>query len=181
MALKSTIFKADLQIADMDRGYYRDHSLTIARHPSEHDARMMVRVLAFALHAHDALSFADGLAAIDQPDLWQRDLTGSVQLWIDVGQPDEKLLRKACSRAEQVVVYAFGRAVDAWWDRSRPALARLTNLSVRVVPQPATDALAALVQRTMRLQCTVQDGQVWLGSQAASVPVELGTLQQARF
>jgi uncharacterized protein YaeQ len=95
MALKSTIFKIDLQVADMDRGYYADHALTIARHPSENDERMMARVLAFALHADDALAFGRGLSTDDEPDLWRRDLTGTVELWIDVGQPDEKLLRKA--------------------------------------------------------------------------------------
>lgn len=176
MALKSTIFKADLQIADMDRGHYRDHALTIARHPSEHDARMMVRVLAFALHAHEALSFAQGLTASDEPDLWLRDATGAIELWIDVGQPEEKLVRRACSRAERVVVYAFGRAVEAWWARSSATLARLPNLAVRRVPPDAVDAMAALVQRTMRLQCTVQEGQVWMGDGAASVEVRLETL-----
>jgi hypothetical protein len=105
MALKSTIFKIDLQIADMDRGYYADHALTIARHPSETDERMMARVLAFALFAAEDLSFGNGLSTNDEPDLWRRDLTGEVLLWVDVGQPDEKLIRKACHRARQVVVW----------------------------------------------------------------------------
>jgi len=102
MALNATIFKAVLQIADMDRNYYRDHALTIARHPSETDERMMVRLLAFVLHAHEALSFGKGLSADGEPDLWQKDLTGAIELWIDVGQPDEKSIRKACGRAKQV-------------------------------------------------------------------------------
>ena len=119
VALKSTIFKVALQVADMERGYYADHALTIARHPSETDERMMLRVLAFALHAGPDLAFGKGLSTDDEPDLWQRDLTGAIGLWIDVGQPDEKLLRRACGRARQVVVYAYGRGVDLWWDRSR--------------------------------------------------------------
>src|SRR5512147_3279852 len=106
MALKSTIFKAELQISDMDRNYYGSHSLTIARHPSETDERMMVRLLAFALHANEGLAFGRGLSTDDEPDLWQRDLTGAIRLWIDVGLPDEKLLRRACGRADEVVVYA---------------------------------------------------------------------------
>ena len=95
MASNATIFKATLQIADMDRNYYADHALTIARHPSETDERMMVRLLAFVQHAHEALAFGRGLSADDEPDLWRRDLTGAVELWIEVGQPEEKRLRKA--------------------------------------------------------------------------------------
>ncbi len=99
MALKSTIFKAELQISDMGRNYYGDHSLTLARHPSETDERMMVRLLAFALHAHEALVFADSIGNDEEPSLWQKDLTGAVQVWIGVGQPDVKRIRKACGRA----------------------------------------------------------------------------------
>jgi len=99
MAIKSTIYKATLQVADMDRHYYADHALTIARHPSETDERMMMRCLAFALNAGEALAFGKGLSDADEPDLWQRDLTGAIQLWIEVGQPDEKRILRACGRA----------------------------------------------------------------------------------
>src|SRR6185295_12969669 len=116
MALKSTIFKAEISVADIDRGYYRDHALTIARHPSETDERMMLRLLAFALHADDALEFGRGISTDDEPDLWRRDLTGAIKAWIDVGLPDEREVRKACGRADQVHILAYGgRAVDLWW------------------------------------------------------------------
>ena len=121
MALKATVFKADLSVADIDRGYYRDHALTLARHPSETDERMMVRLLAFALHADDALAFGRGLSAEDEADLVRRDLTGAVELWIDVGLPDERDLRKACGRSPEVHVYAYGgRACALWWEKARP-------------------------------------------------------------
>src|SRR5664279_1025335 len=105
MALKATIFRAELAVADLDRNYYGTHSLTLARHPSETDERMMVRLLAFALHADDALAFGRGLAAEDEADLVQKDLTGAIRLWIDVGLPDERSLRRAAGRAARVVVY----------------------------------------------------------------------------
>src|SRR3982750_3888876 len=108
MALKSTILKAELCIADVDRGYYHDHTLTIARHPSETEERVMVRLLAFALHASDALTFGRGLSTEDEPDLWQHDLTGTIESWIDVGLPDERVVRKACGRARDVYVLAYG-------------------------------------------------------------------------
>ena len=101
MALTATVFKADLQIADMDRGYYADHHLTLARHPSETDERMMVRLLAFALHASEALQFTKGVCADDEPQLWERSLSDEPLLWIEVGLPDERRLRKACNRARQ--------------------------------------------------------------------------------
>jgi uncharacterized protein YaeQ len=117
MALKATIFKADVQIADMDRHYYQDHVLTIARHPSETDERMMVRVLAFILHAHEALVFGKGLSADDEPDIWQKDLTGAIKLWIEVGQPDEKRIMKACGRAEKVFIYSYSSNSSIWWNQ----------------------------------------------------------------
>ena len=173
MALKATIFKADLQIADMDRNYYGGHALTLARHPSETDERMMVRLLAFALYANDRLEFGRGLSADGDADLWQRDLTGAVELWIDVGQPDERDVRKACGRARQVVVLCYGgRAADVWWNQNRDKLERLGNLTVVSLPAAATQALAELASRTMNLQCTIQDGHIWLGGEGGSVQLE---------
>jgi len=163
MALKATVFKAELHIADLDRHYYRDHALTIAQHPSETDERMMVRLLAFVLNAHDDLAFGKGLSTDDEPALWQKDLTGAIELWIDVGQPDERDLRKACGRAARVIVYSYGgRTADLWWQQNQTKLQRLKNFTVINLPFAATQALAKLAQRTMQLQCTIQDGAVWL-------------------
>jgi len=179
MAIKATIFKADLQIADMERHYYHDHSLTLARHPSETDERMMVRLLAFALHAHEYLSFGQGMTTDDEPDLWLKDLTGAIKLWIDVGLPDEKLIRRACGRAERVIVYIYGgRTAEMWWKQNSEKFERLKNLSVINLPPESTRALAKLAQRTMQLQCTIQDGQMWLSDGNGSVQVERVTLKE---
>ena len=176
MALKSTIYKAALSVSDMDRGYYADHALTIARHPSETDERMLLRVLAFALHAGPGLEFGRGLSTDDEPDLWQRDLTGRIRLWIDVGLPDDKLVRRGCGRADEVVIYAYGRGADLWWERSRTALERARNLRVMSVPAAASQALAQLAQRSMQLQCTIQEGHVWLSDQDGAVEVAMTTV-----
>lgn len=172
MALKATIFRAELQIADMERNYYQTHSLTLARHPSENDERMMVRLLAFALNARDTLVFGSSIGNDNEPDLWQKDLTGAIQLWIDVGLPDEKRIRRACGRAARVVVYSYGRGADLWWKQSEASLARSDNLEVIDLPQASTQALARLAKRTMQLNCTIQDGQVWLADEDESVQVE---------
>ena len=178
MALSATIFKAGLQIADIDRGYYHDHALTIARHPSETDERMMVRVLAFALHADESLAFGKGLSSDDEPDLWQKDLTGTIETWIDVGQPDEKRVRRACGRAAQVFVYNYGgHGADMWWDQVRSKLERTRNLTVMRIPTAASQALAKLARRNMQLHCTVQEGQIWMADEDNSVQVELATVK----
>jgi uncharacterized protein YaeQ len=172
MALKATIYKADLQIANMDRNYYGDHALTLARHPSETDERMMVRLLAFVLYAQEGLTFGKGLCVDDEPDLWRKDLTGIIKLWIDVGLPDEKWLRKACNRSEQVVLINYGaRTTDVWWEQNKSALTRMEKLTVLRITPEECDALRALAKRTMRLQCTVHDGQVLItdGDQTAHI------------
>lgn len=163
MALPSTIFKVTLQISDLDRQYYNEHQLTLARHPSETDERMMVRLLAFVLQADENLHFTKGLCVDDEPALWQKNLTGEIELWIDVGLPDERRIRKACSRAEQVCLYLYGgRAADLWWQRNTKKLQRFNNLKVLEVSESDCKSLQGLVQRSMQLQCTIQDGEVWL-------------------
>ncbi|KAF1041417.1 MAG: putative protein YaeQ [Herbaspirillum frisingense] len=177
MALKSTIFKAELQISDMDRHYYENHALTIARHPSETDERMMIRVLAFALNASEALAFGKGLSDVDEPDLWQKDLTGAVDLWIEVGQPDDRAILKACGRSSQVLVYSYSSVSNIWWNQTGSRVERAKNLKVVNIPAEASQALAALAQRSMQLQCTIQDGQVWLGANENMVPIEPETIK----
>ncbi len=179
MALKASIFKADLQIADIDRHYYHEHALTIARHPSETDERMMVRLLAFACHADAGLVFGKGLSDVEEPDLWRKDLTGAIDLWIEVGQPDEKRMRKACSRAAQVVIYSYGSNGALWWSQVAAKVRHVKNLTVLALPAPTAQSLARLAQRTMQLQCTIDDGEIWMRMDQAAVPVPLTALQRA--
>jgi uncharacterized protein YaeQ len=173
MAVNATVHKANLNVADMDRHYYADHALTIARHSSETDERMMVRLLAFALHAHERLEFGRGIGVAGEPDLWQRDLTGRVELWIEVGQPDDARIRQACGRAERVVVYAYGgRVVEPWWAKAGPELARCKNLEVLSLAPATTRAIEGFASRSMELQMTVQDGDAWLASGEARIAIE---------
>ena len=180
MALNATIFKIDLTVTDMDRGYYASHALVLARHPSETDERMMARLLAFALNASEALAFGKGLSSEDEPDIWEKDLTNAIQLWIEVGLPDEKAVRKACGRAAQVRIYTYGRGSERWWQDVQSGLSRPDNLAVIELPQAATQAMAALAQRTLQLQCTVQDGTVWLTDGKNTVEVTPVLLNAAR-
>ncbi|MDO9074022.1 MAG: YaeQ family protein [Rubrivivax sp.] len=177
MAIKATVYKANLQIADMDRGLYATHQVTLAREPSETDERMMVRLLAFVLNVpaddHDgALAFARGAADAEEPDLWQRSLAGDLRQWIEVGQPDERRLVRAAGRAERVALYVYSSAAHIWWAGVQNKLARLNNLAVWQLPSAQSQALAALAARSMQLQVTVQDGQVWVGDAEHNIEVQ---------
>jgi len=181
MALKSTIFKANLAVADIDNGYYADHSLTLARHPSETDERMMLRLVALALNAHKlqsvcdgdgTLGFGAGLSNPDDPDVFLRDFTGRTRVWIEVGQPEDKPLTKACSKADEVLLYAFNHAAEIWWRGIETKLTRPQNLSVFRVPTAASQSLAALAQRSMQLQATIQEGALMLGDGKTSIDIE---------
>ena len=181
MAIKSTIFKASLQIADIDHGFYADHALTLARHPSETDERMMIRLAALALQAHKlqtvcngdgTLTFGAGLSDPDEPDAWLRDFTGRTRLWIEVGQPEDKPLLKACGKADEVVLYCFSQAADIWWRGIESKLSRPKNLSVFRVPAAASQALIPLAHRSMQLQATIQEGVLMLGDGSRNVDIE---------
>lgn len=183
MALKSTIFKLDLNIADLDRQYYADFPLTLARHPSETDERMMLRVLAFALNASESLEFGRGISTDDEPDLWHKDLTGSIETWIELGTPDPDRLRKACSRARGVVLYAYGdRAVPVWWQKHGEGLERFKHLEVWQIADADARALAAMARSGLALQCTLSGGEAWLTGAAESLtvrPLQLKACAQA--
>ncbi len=178
MALKSTIFKASVQIADMNRNYYAGQVLTLARHPSETDRRMMLRLLAYCVDADEALSFCKGISNDDEPDLWQHQLNGEISHWIELGLPNERRIRKACSLARQVTIYSYNkRSFDVWWSQISNKLERFNNLRIVNISDDELEALETLIDRSMQLQCTIQDGDIWIGNSERSVHVVLGVLK----
>ena len=179
MAAKATVYKAELSVSDMDRHYYATHQLTLALHPSETEERLMVRLLAFALNAGERLEFGRGISTEDEPDLWARDYTGAIDLWIEVGQPDEQRLRKACGRSKEVHVYCYsGRSAAVWWEKSAKDFERFSNLKVFEVPAETTAQLGKLAARNLQLQCLVQDGHAQLiAEDGSTVEVALARLK----
>ena len=173
MALKATIFKAEIQISDMDRNHYQSYPLTLARHPSETDERMLLRVIAFALNADERLSFCKGISTDEEPDLWQKSLSGEIERWIELGQPDEKRLRRACGRARQVIVYPYAeRSASIWWRQNSAICQRFENLSVIKLTTQGDLALSELAQKNMTLTCTIQEGVIWLSNGVHDVTLE---------
>jgi len=172
MALKATVHRATLQVSDLDRHYYASHTLTLAQHPSETDARLMVRLLAFGLFANERLEFGRGLSSEGEPDLWLRSRTGDIEHWIELGQPDEADVRRACGRSRRVTVVGYsGRGFGLWWEKNAAALTRCANLGVVELPAGSAEALAALLARGMDLQCLIEEGDVQLLGEGGSVAV----------
>ena len=159
MAIKSTVYKAELEISDIDRGYYATHSITMAQHPSETDRRLMARLIAFVLFADERLEFGRGLSNEEDPDLWRRDYTGNIECWIELGQPDESAVRRACGRAQQVILVNYsGNSAEVWWTKNESSLARSKNLTVIDLDSSEVEAATRFLQRTMRLQVMIQEG-----------------------
>lgn len=178
MALRATIYKAEINVADSDRNYYGSQAVTVAKHPSETEERLMVRLLAYALNTQgdDALVFTRGLSDVDEADLWRLDLTGSIQQWIEVGLPDDRRLLKACGRSDQVIVFAYGRNTAIWWAGIKNKVARVSNLKVYALPVDATLALADLAERNMALHFNILDATVWLTSEKGEANIEVLSL-----
>ena len=181
MAIKSTIFKAELSIADIDHAYYADHALTLARHPSETDERMMIRLVAIALQAwklqavcnnDGILSFGAGLTDTNEPDVWLRDFTGQARVWVEVGQPEDRPLAKACGKSDEVIVYAYHHAAHVWWKALQGKVNRLKKLSVLHIASEQAQAVAKMAARTMHLQATIQEGVLMFSSQNDNVHIE---------
>jgi uncharacterized protein YaeQ len=170
MATKATIYKALLNIANMDVHYYDERNLTLAQHPSETDQRLMVRIVAFILNANEDLAFCKGIAEEDEPDLWEKALDGAIKLWIDLGQPDEKRVKKACGRSEKVIIYAYQEGMASpWFKQMEKTMKRFKNLSVIFLNVDGD--LEELTKRSMSLQCNISDGELTLIDDSHSVAI----------
>lgn len=180
MVRKATVYRASVQVSDMDRSFYEALNLTLAQHPSETDERMMVRLLAYVLNAGEELQFTRGMYADDEPDLWNRNLSDEIETWIDVGLPVENRIRKACARSREVVLYTYGgRTAQLWWEKNQGNLSRFKNLTIIDLPPEATRLLAAFADRNMQLQCTVDDGHIWISNDTTQVEIKPGYLMRS--
>jgi uncharacterized protein YaeQ len=173
MAAKGSTVTVELDISDMERNYYRTHNLSLTQAPSETDERLMVRILAFACQAQEALRFGE---SADEPALWSRDVAGNVETWIEIGETEEKRLQKACGRAKKVIVYSYASSAPGWWNQVGGRLER-DNLTVYHIQGVPTSSLSQLARRDMQLHCMIQDGQVWLTAGDDTVQLDIATLK----
>ncbi len=176
MALKATVYKATLNIADMDRNYYQKHCLTMAKHPSETEERLMIRLLAFAFYADEALTFGKGISE-DDATLYQKDLTGEIVLWIEIGQPRERTITRACIKAKQVVLFVYGSSGAQWWTNNQELFRNKSNLTVIQLNHKETQALETIADRNMNISCNIDEGQIMLISEKGTINIEPIRLQ----
>ena len=177
MALKATIYKANIELADMDRNYYDSLQLTIAQHPSENAQRLMVRLIAYLLNAHPDLQFGKGVSDEDEAAIWQINYSDEIELWVELGQLDEKRLKKASNQAKAVKLYCYGSSVNTWWSQAQANLSKYPKLSIEQFSPETCDALVKLLSRNMEFQCSIQDGQLWLTSGEDTLLIETTTLK----
>jgi len=172
MAQKAIIYKVELSVSDMDRHYYETHNLTVAKHPSETDERLMVRILTFALNAHEQLEFTRGISTDDEPDIWQKSLSGEIELWVALGLPGEKIIRQSCGKANEVIVYCYGgRTAEMWWEKIKNSTTRFNNLQIINFSKKDTSELEKHVSRLMKLQINIHDGDVMVSVDGSIVNV----------
>ena len=173
MAQNSTIYKAKISVADIDRDYYAEHQLTLACHPSETEERLMARLLVFSLSADERLVPAAGITDNDEPDFWLKDYTGAISLWIELGQPDEKRMLKACGRADSVKIYTYNPKPELWWNSVAEKVSKAKNLSVFAIDPASSRALQQFAGRSVEMQVTIQDGEIWVRNESCEVCVQL--------
>ncbi len=180
MALPSTIYRTNLQLADIDRGVYETLQTTVARHPSETEERLLARLLAFALFQEEGLQFTKGVGAGDEPDLWSKGPDGRVLLWVEVGLPEAERLIKAARHAERVALLACGNALPAWERQQLPKLAAVANLTVTSVDQGFIKGLTARLERAISWEITITEGTLYLqvGGESLQTPLLVRTALQ---
>ncbi len=179
MALKATIYKATVNVADLDRNQFLDATLTLARHPSETQERMMLRLLAWIKYANERLQFTRGLSAEDEPDAWLLNDHLGIDLWIEMGLPDERRIKKACNQAAEVALFTYNsRAAEIWWQQNKSKCSQFSNLSIWYLDDEQLNQLSAFAGRTMSLQATIQEGAIWLSDEQNNLEIHFTPWQQ---
>ncbi len=172
MALKATIYKAMVNVADLDRNKFMDSNLTLARHPSETQERMMLRLLAWIKYADERLVFTRGLSAEEEPEIWLRNDHLGIDLWIELGLPEERRVKKACSQSAEVALFTYNsRAAEIWWQQNQNKLSQFKNLSIWYLDDEQLAKLSEFGTRSMNLQATIQDGAIWLSDAENNVEI----------
>lgn len=177
MALKASIYKANLSVSDMDRNVFGDFNLTVALHPSETVERMMVRILAFCYRAAENLTFTKGLSSMDEPDLWLKHDNGTILEWIEVGQPTPERLKKASGHSQAVEVFTYGRGMDVWWKSNSAAIRALPKVSIHYFAADELQSLTALADKTMNLTVTITESIAYVSSAAGDITISLREME----
>lgn len=178
MAIKPTIYKIKTDLTDLNREVYQSFSLTMAQHPSETGERMLVRLLAYCLNYHEQLELCKGLSDTDEPDLWQKALSGEIELWIEVGEPSAERIKKATRLSQTTQVYCFNSKADTWWQIESPKLANGRATVVQFL-WPEIKELAGMIERTMEISVTISGNSLFVATGQGQVELNLIALQES--
>jgi uncharacterized protein YaeQ len=163
MALSSTVYTLDIDLADSDRGVYETLSLRLARHPSESDDYLVARTLAYCLEYTEGIAFSrGGLSDPDEPPIAVRDLTGALEAWIDIGTPDAARLHKACKLAPRVAVYIHKEPTQFLRNLSGERIHRASALELYALDRQLVSALAARLERRMAFAVSINEREIYL-------------------
>ncbi|MCO4837408.1 MAG: YaeQ family protein [Oceanospirillaceae bacterium] len=174
MAIGATIFKANLNLSNLNSHHYADFNLTLAKHPSENETRLMCRLIAFLHAAHDDLELTKGISSVDEPDLWQRDLSGNILHWIELGMPDEKRIRQASGKAQQVSIYTYhDNKAEIWLDKNRAGLTANKKVKVFHINVQNNADIENLLFKTMNLGCIIEEDQMHLSDENQHMSVQI--------
>lgn len=180
MALKATIFKVKLSLSNLNLHHYEDYTLTIARHPSENNLRMMARILAYILSAHEGLALTKGISTDTEPDIWKINHDGSIDHWIELGHLDERRIRQACAKAKKVSLYCYqGNHSQQWFSSIENGLSRFDNLDIIYLSFPDDQNIEDFVERGMNISCNIEDDEIWLSTEEHRLCVNFQFLKKS--
>lgn len=174
MALRSSIFKANISLANLNTQIYDDIALTLALHPSETEERMMYRILAYLFCLQERLEFTEGLNNPDLPDIWQKDFTGAIEHWVDLGFPDEKRIKKALGRSNKVSIFTYNHfKFKIWFEKVSSNLINNPKVFVYCFEDNQPGELLQLVERSMILNCVIEDEQIFLSNNTVRAQINI--------
>lgn len=169
MATGAVMHTFDVQVADLDRGVYEDLSLRMARHPSETDAYMVTRLLAYCLEYTEGIVFTEGVSATDEPAVLVRDATGAVTAWVEVGAPDADRLHRGSKLAGRAIIYSHRdpeKLLPLWAGKK---IHRAEQITLRTFDPGFVDAVADAVARRNSVTLSVTEGQLYLDINGTSL------------
>jgi len=178
MAIGASIYKVNLNLSNFNTHYYHDFNLTMAKHPSENEARMMFRLAAFCYCAHEDLEFTKGLSTQDEPELWQKDLTGDILHWIELGQPDEKRIKQAAGKSRKVSIFTTNPNSALEWESKIKK--KVSSDKVNIYHLDVTDngPIDRFVEKSMILSCTLEDNLMHLSNDRERIGIQVITGQK---
>jgi uncharacterized protein YaeQ len=162
MALTATMRRFEIALSDADRGVYADLDLRAAQHPSETDRYLVARAIARCLEHGEGVDFSRGLEADDEPAVWQKNLRGEIEAWIEVGAPSIERLHKASKTGARVAVYAWKRASELARDVREGGVHRAEEVAVHGLDAAFLDRVAATLEKRNRWELSVSGGTIYL-------------------